>query len=107
MMPKMAKVAKVLGPKGMMPSPKNETVTNNIEKAVKDLRGGKVAYKNDDTGNVHQLIGKASFAKEKLLANAAAFLEAVRKAKPPTAKGTYMVSVTLTSTMGPGVKVAV
>lgn len=106
MMPKLAKVAKVLGPKGMMPSPKNETVTNNIAKAVADLRGGKVAFKNDDTGNIHQIIGKASFSKDKLVSNLTTFLDAVRRAKPGSAKGTYMQNITLTSTMGPGVKVS-
>jgi large subunit ribosomal protein L1 len=106
MMPKLAKVAKILGPKGLMPSPKNETVTPNIKKAVEELRRGRVAFKNDDTANVHQIIGKASFPKEKLLENFAAFMEAIRRAKPATSKGTYLKSVTLTSTMGPGIKVA-
>jgi len=106
MMPKLAKVAKILGPKGLMPSPKNETVTANIKKAVEELRRGRVAFKNDDTGNLHQIIGKASFPKEKLLENFSAFMEAVRRAKPGSSKGTYLRSVTLTSTMGPGIKVA-
>jgi large subunit ribosomal protein L1 len=104
MMPKMAKIAKVLGPKGLMPSPKNETVTTNIGKTVAELRGGKVAYKNDDTANIHQIIGKASFTKEKLLENFTAFMEAIRRAKPATSKGTYIQSVTVTTTMGPGIK---
>ena len=104
MMPKMAKIAKVLGPKGLMPSPKNETVTTNLKKAIEELKRGKVAYKNDDTANVHQIIGKASFSKEKLLENFQAFMEALRRAKPATSKGVYMMSVTLTSTMGPGIK---
>ncbi len=106
MMPKLAKVAKVLGPKGLMPSPKNETVTPNIKKAIEELRRGRVAFKNDDTANVHMIIGKASFPKDKLLANLAALMEAIRRAKPASSKGTYLRSVTLTSTMGPGVKVA-
>jgi large subunit ribosomal protein L1 len=106
MMPKLAKVAKILGPKGLMPSPKNETVTANIKKAVEELRRGRVAFKNDDTANVHQIIGKASFPKEKLMENFAAFMEAIRRAKPASSKGTYLHSVTLTSTMGPGIKVA-
>ena len=107
MMPKMAKVAKVLGPKGLMPSPKNETVTTNITKTVAELRKGKVAFKVDDTANLHQSIGKASFTKEQLLGNFSALIEAVRKAKPATSKGVYIQGVTLTSTMGPGVKVSV
>lgn len=106
MMPKMAKAAKILGPKGLMPSPKNETVTANVKKAVEELSRGKVAFKNDDTGNIHQVIGKVSFAPEQLLQNYAAFMEAIRKSKPGTAKGTFIAGVTLTSTMGPGVKVA-
>ncbi|MEY4744285.1 MAG: ribosomal protein [Candidatus Parcubacteria bacterium] len=106
MMPKMAKVAKVLGPKGLMPSPKNETVTTNLTKTIGELRKGKVAFKADDTANLHQIIGKASFTKEQLADNLNALLEAVRKAKPPSSKGVYLVSVTLTSTMGPGIKVA-
>lgn len=106
MMPKMAKVAKVLGPKGLMPSPKNETVTTNLAKTISELRKGKVAFKADDTANLHQVIGKASFSKEQLVENLNTLLEAVRKAKPPSSKGTYMVSVTLTSTMGPAIKVA-
>ncbi len=105
MMPKMAKVAKVLGPKGLMPSPKNETVTTNIKKTVEELHKGKTAFKADDTGNVHQVLGKASFDAVKILENFNAFMEALRRAKPPSAKGSYVVSVTLTSTMGPGVKV--
>lgn len=106
MMPKMAKVAKVLGPKGLMPSPKNETVTTNLTKTIGELRKGKVAFKADDTANIHQVIGKASFSKEQLAENLTTFMEAIRKAKPPTSKGVYLMSVTLTSTMGPGIKVA-
>lgn len=106
MMPKMAKVAKVLGPKGLMPSPKNETVTTNLSKTIAEMRKGKVAFKADDTANLHQVIGKSSFSKEQLADNLNAFLEAVRKAKPPSSKGVYMVNVTLTSTMGPGIKIA-
>ncbi|MEY4723646.1 MAG: ribosomal protein [Candidatus Parcubacteria bacterium] len=106
MMPKLAKVAKVLGPKGMMPSPKNETVTTNLTKTIGELRKGKVAFKVDDTANLHQTIGKASFTKEQLVENFNALLEAVRKAKPSTSKGTYLLGVTVTSTMGPGVKVS-
>ena len=106
MMPKLAKVAKVLGPKGLMPSPKNETVSPNIGKIVGELRRGKVAYKSDDTGNVHQIIGKASFPKENLVANFNAIMDAIRRSKPASSKGTYIQSVTLASTMGPGVKVA-
>jgi len=106
MMPKMAKAAKVLGPRGLMPSPKNDTVTTNVGKTVEELKKGKVAFKNDDTGNVHQAIGKASFTKEQLLENYTTFMEALRRAKPSSSKGVFLKSITLTSTMGPGVKVS-
>lgn len=106
MMPKLAKVAKVLGPKGLMPSPKNETVTVNLKKAIEELKKGKVSFKADDTANLHQVIGKASFDSAKLLENYNALMDGLRRAKPATSKGTYLLSVTLTSTMGPGVKVA-
>ena len=106
MMPKMAKVAKVLGPKGLMPSPKNETVTTNIAKTVGELRKGRVAFKADDTANLHQVIGKASFSNEQLLENYTALIDAVRRAKPASSKGTYLEGVTLTSTMGPAVRVS-
>lgn len=107
MMKDLATIAKILGPKGLMPSPKNETVTQEIAKTVKELKGGRVTFKNDDTGNVHQVIGKVSWETPKLMANFKAFHEAVRKAKPPTSKGVYFQSITLASTMGPGVRIAV
>ncbi|MBI4458094.1 50S ribosomal protein L1 [Candidatus Uhrbacteria bacterium] len=106
MMPKMAKVAKVLGPKGLMPSPKSETVTTQIKKTVEELGKGKVTFKNDDTANIHQIIGKASFTSEQLLGNFQTLMEALRKNKPGSSKGTFLQSVTLTSTMGPGIRVA-
>ncbi len=106
MMPKMAKIAKVLGPKGLMPSPKNETVTTNIAKTVGELRKGRVAFKADDTANLHQVIGKASFTNAQLLENYTAFMDAIRRAKPPSSKGVYIEGVTLTSTMGPGIRVS-
>ena len=106
MMPKMAKIAKILGPKGLMPSPKNETVTTNLKKTIEELRKGKMTFKVDDTANIHQIIGKASFAKEKLLENFNAFMEAIRRAKPPSSKGVYLKRVTITSTMGPGITVS-
>ncbi len=105
MMPKMAKAAKVLGPKGLMPSPKNDTVTAKVKETVAALKKGKVAFKNDDTANVHQVIGKASFASAQLVENFSALMDALRRAKPSSSKGTYLISVTLTSTMGPAVKV--
>jgi large subunit ribosomal protein L1 len=106
MMPKMAKVAKILGPRGLMPSPKNETVTPNIGKAVEELKKGKVAFKTDDTANVHQIIGKSSFSEQQLAENLTAFMDALKRAKPNSSKGVFIKGVTLTSTMGPGIKVA-
>lgn len=105
MMPKLAKVAKILGPKGLMPSPKNETVTANVRKAVEELKRGRVAFKNDDTANVHQIIGKVSFDNVKLLENYTAFMDAIRRSKPSSSKGVYIAGITLTSTMGPGIRV--
>jgi len=107
MMPKMAKIAKVLGPRGLMPSPKNETVTPNIGKAIEAMRGGKVAFKSDDTGNLHQVIGRSSFTEDQLAVNFETFMDAVRRSKPSTSKGTYIKSVVLTSTMGPSIRVTV
>jgi large subunit ribosomal protein L1 len=107
MMKELAGIAKILGPKGMMPSPKNETVTVDIAKTVVALKGGRVTFKNDDTGNVHQIIGKVSWDEAKLAENFKAFYEAVRRAKPSTSKGTYFLTITLTSSMGPGVRVSV
>ncbi|MFH1078600.1 MAG: 50S ribosomal protein L1 [Patescibacteria group bacterium] len=103
MMPKMVKVAKVLGPKVLMTNPKTETVGTNVEKMIEELKRGKVTLKNDATGNVHQTVGKTSQDDVKLLANLTAIIDAVRKAKPAGAKGTYLKRVVLTSTMGPAV----
>jgi large subunit ribosomal protein L1 len=104
MMPKLASSAKFLGPKGLMPSPKTETVTDKIKETVGMLKKGKSSFKNDDTGNIHQVVGKTSFSEDQLKENTQAFLEVIRKAKPETLKGKYIVSVTLCSTMGPGIK---
>ncbi len=105
MMKHLSQVAKILGPRGLMPNPKNETVTPDVAKAVKELSGGKVTFRNDESGNLHQAVGKVSFTDEQILANANAFLDAVKRVKPTTVKGTYLTSITLTSTMGPGVRV--
>ncbi|MFA5360250.1 MAG: 50S ribosomal protein L1 [Patescibacteria group bacterium] len=106
MMKNLATIAKILGTRGLMPSPKNETVTPNPAKAVAELKKGKVSLKNDDTGNVHVAIGKASFETNKLVQNFEALLEAIRKAKPATSKGIYIKKVYVSSTMGPGIKIA-
>lgn len=106
MMPKLAAVAKILGPKGMMPSPKNETVTQKIGEAVEMLQKGKKAsYKNDDTGNIHQVVGKLSFEAAKLEENIRTFIEAIEKGKPEGLKGRFILSMTLSSSMGPGLRV--
>jgi len=105
MMPKLAKVAKILGPRGLMPSPKTETVTEKVEETVKMLKKGKISFKNDTSGIIHQVIGKLSFEENKLEENYKAFIDAVQKAKPAGLKGKYMVSASICSTMGPGVKI--
>lgn len=107
MMKKLGQIAKILGPKGLMPNPKNETITKDIAKSIKELSGGKVTFRNDDSGNIHQIIGKISFETKKLLENYQAFFEAVKRAKPASAKGVYMQNVSINSTMGPGIKVNV
>ncbi len=107
MMAKLAKVAKILGPSGLMPNPKTETVGPNIKKMIEEVKKGKVAFKNDTTGNIHQAIGKSSMDTKALLENLTVFIEAVKKTKPASSKGTFLQSVTLTSTMGPGVRVDV
>ena len=106
MMKNLAVIAKILGTRGLMPSPKNETVTADPAKAVAELKKGKVSLKNDDTGNIHVAMGKVSFATEKLVQNFETLLDAVRKAKPATAKGIYLKNISISSTMGPGIKIA-
>ena len=105
MMGLVGRLGKLLGPKGLMPTPKTGTVTMDITKAVKDVKAGKVEYRVDKTAIIHCPIGKASFGVEKLLDNFNTLMEAIVKAKPAASKGTYLRSVTLASTMGPGVKV--
>jgi len=105
MMPKLASVAKILGPKGLMPNPKTETVGPNVKQMISELKKGKVTFKNDDTGNVHQIIGRISFSDEKLHENLTVFLETLKKAKPSGSKGTYIKNLVLCSTMGPAIKI--
>ena len=106
MMPKLAKMAKVLGPKGLMPNPKTETVTTKIKETVEALKKGKAAFKNDDTANVHQLVGKLSFEDAKLAENIKAFIDAVEKAKPAAFKGKLISGISVCSSMGFGIKVS-
>lgn len=105
MMGVVGRIGKVLGPKGLMPNPKSGTVTFDVAKAVKDIKAGKVEYRLDKTAVIHCVIGKKSFGKEKLLENYRALLDAIVKAKPAAAKGVYIKSIALASTMGPGVKI--
>lgn len=105
MMGVVGRLGKILGPKGLMPNPKSGTVTMDVEKALQEIKAGKVEYRLDKTNIIHTPIGKVSFGPEKLTENFNALLEAVVKAKPAAAKGQYLKSVTVASTMGPGVKV--
>jgi len=105
MMSKLGKVARLLGPRGLMPNPKLGTVTTDVAGAVKEQKAGKVEYRTEKTGIIHVPIGKTSFTAEQLKANYAAVVGAIVKAKPASAKGTYIKSLTLSTTMGPGIKI--
>ena len=107
MMSKVGRVARILGPRGLMPNPKAGTVVqpDNLAQAVQELKAGRVEFRNDKTGNLHVPLGKASFEADKLVENARAVLEAVQRVRPPAVKGQYIRRVTVTSTMGPGVRV--
>lgn len=107
MMPKMAVVAKVLGPKGLMPNPKTDTVGTDVKKMIGELKKGKAAFKNDDGSNIHLGVGKASFTAEQLKENITTFIDVIKKLKPSSAKGTYIKGIFLTSSMGPSVKVEI
>ncbi|MEX2282137.1 MAG: 50S ribosomal protein L1 [Gemmatimonadota bacterium] len=104
-MGQFGKLGRVLGPRGLMPSPKAGTVTFDIGKAVKEIKAGKIEFRVDKTGNLHAPIGRVSFDQQKLAANLEAFMDTVVRAKPSSAKGTYIRSVTVSSTMGPGVRI--
>lgn len=105
MMPIVGRVAKILGPKGLMPNPKSGTVTTNVAKAIADIKAGKVEYRLDKNNIIHVMIGKVSFGQQKLVENLNVVMEALIKAKPAAAKGTYIKSVSVSSTMGPGIRV--
>lgn len=107
MMAKLAGIAKILGTRGLMPNPKTGTVGQNIPEIIKEISGGKVNFKNDDSGNVHQIIGKVNFDDAKLLENLKAFQSAVSQSKPSTVKKQFILSATLNSSMGPGIKLKI
>ncbi|HIT10089.1 MAG TPA: 50S ribosomal protein L1 [Candidatus Onthousia faecigallinarum] len=105
MMPLLGKLGRILGPKGLMPNPKTGTVTTDVAKAVSDAKAGRVEYRTDSFGNVHALIGKVSFSEEDLLMNLVAFVAQIQKIKPATVKGEYIKNISISSTMGPGIKI--
>ena len=107
MMPALGKIGKILGPKGLMPNPKTGTVTTDVKKAVEETKKGKVEYRTDTFGNVHAIFGKASFDDAKLAENLKSFVEVILKAKPQTVKGNYVKNISISSTMGPGIKIDV
>ena len=105
MMPVLGKLGILLGPKGLMPNPKTGTVTMDTAKAVKEVKGGRVEYRTDSYGNVHVLVGKVSFTEEQLLENIKAFVSLIMKSKPSVVKGEYIKNISVSSTMGPGIKI--
>jgi large subunit ribosomal protein L1 len=105
MMAAVGKAGRVLGPRGLMPNPKTGTVTNDIAKAVADIKGGKVEYRTDRTGNVHMIIGKKSFSEQQLLENYLAVVEEILRARPSATKGKYVKTLTVSTTMGPGIAI--
>ncbi len=104
MMPKLAKIAQILGPKGLMPNPKTDTVGPNIVKIITEQKAGKISFKNDDTANTHLAIGKLSFGKDKLIENLVSCMDAIRRAKPGSVKGIYILSASLKTTMSPAIR---
>lgn len=106
-MPELGKIGKILGPKGLMPTAKLGTVTNDVAKAINDVRKGKIEYRVDKNGNIHVILGKISFSDSQLKVNYQAILNTLRKIKPSTVKGAYIKNISISTTMGPGIKVAI
>lgn len=104
-MPLLGKLGRILGPKGLMPNPKTGTVTTDVTKAVNDVKSGRVEYRTDSFGNIHGIIGKASFEEDKLIENLNTFVNTILKLKPATVKGDYVKNISISSTMGPGIKI--
>ncbi len=107
MMPLLGRLGRVLGPKGLMPNPKTGTVTMDVAKAVSDAKAGRVEYRTDSFGNIHGIIGKSSFSEEDLIENLNAFVAQILKIKPSTVKGDYVKNISISSTMGPGIKIQI
>jgi len=105
MMPQLGRIGKLLGPRGLMPNPKTGTVTMDVVKAIEETKKGKVNYRTDSFGNVHGIFGKASFDENKLVENLKTFIDVILKLKPTTAKGNYVKNISISSTMGPGIKI--
>lgn len=106
-MPLLGKLGRILGPKGLMPNPKTGTVTMDVAKAINDVKSGRVEYRTDSFGNVHGIIGKASFDEDKLVENLNTFVSTILKLKPTTVKGDYVKNISISSTMGPGIKISI
>lgn len=104
-MPLLGKLGRILGPKGLMPNPKTGTVTTDVKKAVNDVKSGRVEYRTDSFGNIHGIIGKASFEEDKLIENLNTFVNTILKLKPATVKGDYVKNISISPTMGPGIKI--
>ena len=107
MMAKLAQVAKILGPRGLMPNPKSGTVTPDVAKAVKEFASGKTEFKNDESGNIHMVLGKSNFGDDQILANYKTFMDALNSSRPAGLKKEYIMAVTMNATMGPGIKVKI
>lgn len=105
MMPALGKIGRILGPKGLMPNPKTGTVTTDVKKAIEEVKKGRVEYRTDSYGNVHVPVGKVSFEDEKLIENIKAFVFVIAKSKPSVVKGTYIKNISISTTMGPGIKI--